>query len=176
MSFLASFQARIQALPFLKKPSLPRSEMLTLRPQRNPVIQWVPKPLPEGEEAEAARGGVVLTVPRREETPWGKWMTRLLSLPNTKTIELDEFGGQVWEQCDGTRSVEQLVQFTCARYKLNRRQGEVSVVQFMRMLAQRRLVGFAPTSVAGRTETTVRKETPHVSYQRRSGKRARRRN
>ena len=70
-------------------------------------------------------------------------------MPDRKTIELDEFGAEVWELCDGTHSVEQLVKHTCGKYKLNRRQGEVSVVAFMRMLTQRRLIGFAPKKGKG---------------------------
>lgn len=121
--------------PFLnrKNSSLPRGEMLALRPLRNQAIAWEMK-------TDTETPGANLTVPRREDK-FGQIVSRIFQVPSTKTIELDEFGAAVWEKCDGRHSVEQLVVFTSSAYKLNRRQAEVSVVSFMRMLAQRRLIG-----------------------------------
>ena len=123
-----------QYFPFLNraKGALPRGEMLALRPLRSREIAWEMKPADETP-------GVQLTVPRRDDRI-GQILSRLFQIPATKTIELDEFGAAVWARCDGQHSVEQLVNFTCTAYKLNRRQAEVSVVTFMRMLAQRRLI------------------------------------
>ena len=91
-------------------------------------------------------------MPRRQDR-LGRLLGRVFPMPDRKTIELDEFGAEVWEMCDGAHSVEQLVTHTCGKYKLNRRQGEVSVVAFMKMLTQRRLIGF-PTKEG-------EKGTPH---------------
>ena len=144
-----------QYFPFLNRRngSLPRGEMLALRPLRNQAIAWQMK-----TDTEAP--GASLTVPRREDK-LGRIVSRIFQVPATKTIELDEFGAAVWEKCDGRHSVEQLVVFTSQAYKLNRRQAEVSVVSFMRMLAQRRLIGLE--------KDTAGKETAHVQ---RGGKRA----
>ncbi len=152
--------------PFLnrKNSSLPRGEMLALRPLRNQDIAWEMK-------AEDETPGANLTVPRREDK-FGQIVSRIFQVPSTKTIELDEFGAAVWEKCDGRHSVEQLVVFTSSAYKLNRRQAEVSVVSFMRMLAQRRLIGLETT------KPDTLKETAHVhrnSQQRTPVKRGRRR-
>lgn len=138
MSLLTKMQ---ESVPFLnrRRPSLPREEMLTLRPVRNPVVTWE---TPAPDEADERPAGVVLFVPRREDG-WGQWLARWLQVPSGKKIELDEFGGEVWEMCDGSHTVDQLVRHTGEKYKLNRRQSEISVVAFMRMLAQRRLIGFA---------------------------------
>ena len=130
-----------QYFPFLNraKGSLPRSEMLALRPLRTASVAW------EAKAEDSETPGVQITVPRRDDK-MGQLLSRLFQIPSTKTIELDEFGAAVWEKCDGKHSVEQLVTFTAAAYKLNRRQAEVSVVSFMRMLAQRRLIGLGSTS------------------------------
>ena len=142
-----------QYFPFLNrtKGSLPRGEMLALRPVRTASVAWEPKADPDAP-------GVQITVPRREDK-MGQMISRLFQIPATKTIELDEFGAAVWEKCDGRHSVEQLVTFTATAYKLNRRQAEVSVVSFMRMLAQRRLIGLGTS-----TNNTggIGKETEHV--------------
>ncbi len=132
---------------------MPRERLLALRPARAGEVTWERKP----EDAPAP--GAALTVPRREQG-LRRVVARVLKVPATRTIELDEFGAKIWEQCDGTSTVEQLVQFTCREYTLNRRQGEVSVVAFMRMLAQRGLIGFpAGGSILGGRETI--KETAH---------------
>ncbi len=125
---------------------MPRERLLALRPARAGEVSWELKP------DDSPAPGAALTVPRREEG-LRRVLARVLQVPNTRTIELDEFGTKIWEQCDGTRTVEQLVQFTCREYTLNRRQGEVSVVAFMRMLAQRGLIGFpAGGSILGGKE------------------------
>ena len=154
--------------PFLnrKNSSLPRGEMLALRPLRTASVAWEVKP----EDSEAP--GVQITVPRRDDK-MGQILSRLFQIPATKTIELDEFGAAVWEKCDGRHSVEQLVTFTATAYKLNRRQAEVSVVSFMRMLAQRRLIGLDKSTSSASRE----KGTAHVhrsSRARTSSKRGRR--
>jgi len=130
-----------ESIPFLarEKGSLPRGEMLNLKPLRSREILWEMKP-------EDETPGAKLTVPRRDDRV-GQLLSRIFRVPATKTIELDEFGAQVWSRCDGAHSVEQLIHFTCATYKLNRRQGEVSVITFMRMLAQRRLIGLQPSGI-----------------------------
>ena len=132
LDFLKSLQ---QAIPFLDrgKPGLPRGEMLGLKPLRNREVKWELS----GEETPIAK----LTVPRRDDRT-GQLLSWIFKIPQSRTIELDEFGAQVWERCDGQHSVEQLIKHTCDTYKLNRRQGEVSVLTFMKMLAQRRLIGF----------------------------------
>lgn len=143
-----------QYFPFLNraKGALPRGEMLALRPLRNALVAWERKP---GSEETP---GVQLTVPRREDK-LGQLLGRLFQVPSTKTIELDEFGAAVWEKCDGKHSVEQLVVFTASAYKLNRRQAEVSVVSFMRMLAQRRLIGLDKSTSS--TQNIAGKGTAH---------------
>ena len=133
-------------LPLGRKPTLPRGETLALRPVRNRAVTWQ---RPEEPEPGAA---LRLTVPRRQDR-LGRLLGRVFPMPDHKTIELDDFGADIWERCDGAQSMEQLVAHTCRKYKLSRRQGEVSVVAFMKMLTQRRLIGFA----------IKEKGTPHVS-------------
>ncbi len=144
-----------RSIPFLDrgKGSLPRGEILALKPIRSREVAWEMKA--DSEDAAGAK----LTVPRREDRT-GQLLSWLFKIPASRTIELDEFGAQVWSRCDGQHSVEQLIKFTCETYKLNRRQGEVSVVTFMKMLAQRRLIGFPQGTPPGKQ--TEGKGTRHV--------------
>lgn len=132
-----------------RKPALPREQSLALKPIRNPAVKWErtlgKENREEDEEKEGEEDGgagqVVLRVPLKTGG-LSRLMTRWLSMPGSKTIELDEFGGAVWEMCDGRHTVEQFISHTCKTYQLNRRQAEVSVLAFMRMLMERRLIGF----------------------------------
>ncbi len=132
MSLIASIQKYV---PLGRKPTLPRGETLALKPVRNPVVTWE---RPEGEDAPALH----LRIPRRQDRV-GALLGRWLPVPTHKTIELDESGAALWERCDGAHTVERLVAHVSQTYKMNRRQAEVTVIAFLKMLAQRRLIGFA---------------------------------
>ena len=150
MSLIGTLQ---RYMPLGRKPTLPRGETLALRPVRATVVTW------ERNSDDEAGGSARLTVPRRQDR-LGRLLGRVFPVPAHKIIELDEFGAEVWEMCDGQHSVEQLVTHTCGKYKLNRRQGEVSVVAFMKMLAQRRLVGFLTKESAKEKERTYGNDRP----------------
>ena len=54
-----------------------------------------------------------------------RMMARWLRAPTERKVELDEVGGFVWELCDGSHTVEIVVQKTSKQYKMNRREAEV---------------------------------------------------
>ena len=111
-----------------------RAEVLGARPVRNPLITWSREVRDEDRPAL-----MLLQVPRRSDR-WGNVLARIFQLPESRKIELDEMGSDVWEMCDGTLTVDALTRAVCAKYHLNRRQGEASVTAYMRMLAERRLL------------------------------------
>ncbi len=113
--------------------------MLESRPARNELLAW--------EDTED--GEVRITVTRQET-----WKTRLLSkvfyIPEKRTITLDEVGAQVWQMCDGRTSVAQMIEGLRDRYKLDRKEAEVSLLSYLKTLGQKRFVGFLVEG-AGRT-------------------------
>ena len=114
-----------------KKPRLTREAMLESRPARNELLEW--------EKTEA--GEVRITVTRQET-----WKTRLLSklfyIPEKRTITLDEVGAQVWQMCDGRNSVADMIEGLRDRYKLDRKEAEVSLLSYLKTLGQKRFIGF----------------------------------
>ena len=60
-----------------------------------------------------------------------------------KQIKLDAVGSFVVRQIDGRRNVFAIVEALIGRYKLNRREAELSCVEFLRSLAQRRAISIA---------------------------------
>ncbi len=105
--------------------------MLNSRPARNQAVEW--------ERTE--RGEVRITVTRQDN-----WKIRLLAklfyIPRKRSITLDEVGTEVWQMCNGHTSVRQMIETLSARHQLNRKEAEVSLLEYLKTLAQRRFVGF----------------------------------
>ncbi|SVC16227.1 uncharacterized protein METZ01_LOCUS269081 [marine metagenome] len=114
-----------------KKPRLTREAMLNSRPARNELLTW------ETNETGEAQ----ITVARSES-----WKTRILSkvfyIPLERTITLDSVGTDVWNMCDGDTSVSAMIQGLQDRYKLDRKEAEVSLLSYLKTLGQKNFVGF----------------------------------
>lgn len=148
-----------------KKPTVSRAEVMASRPVRNSQVVWervppsgIAKP-DEGEAAASARADVMLLkIPRRKDK-MGNVIARVFKLPDYRKLELDEIGSDVWEMCDGETTVEVLTKAVCAKWQMNRRQGETSVTAYLRMLAERRLIAVRTGSKAGVKAGTAKNKT-----------------
>lgn len=105
--------------------------MMNSRPARNDLLEW----------SKTESGEVQIKVTRQET-----WKTRLLSkvfyIPEQRTITLDEVGTEVWQMCDGHTSVTAMIELLRQRYKLDRKEAEVSLLSYLKTLGQKRFVGF----------------------------------
>ncbi len=105
--------------------------MLNSRPARNDLLQW------DKTESGEAR----ITVTRIDS-----WKVRLLSklfyVPRKRTITLDEVGTEIWQMCNGRTSVGQMIEELRVKYKLDRKEAEVSLLQYLKTLGEKRFVGF----------------------------------
>lgn len=105
--------------------------MMNSRPARNDLLKW--------EKTETGEAQIKVT---RQKT----WKTRLLSkvfyIPETRTITLDEVGTEVWQMCDGQTSVSTMIEKLRERYKLDRKEAEVSLLSYLKTLGQKSFVGF----------------------------------
>ena len=117
-----------------RKPRLSREQALAARPLRLPSARF-----------EESSTGARLKVPMRAPK-WGGW---LLRFPDgaTKTFELDSVGVFVWECCDGSTSVKQIILRLAKRYELNLREAEVSSLAFLQLLAKKGLIGMQVENV-----------------------------
>jgi hypothetical protein len=124
----------------LKQPDagLSREQAMAAWPVRNPALT----------SRTNEEGIVGVDLPRRKDMV-GRMLGYLFSVPDSKPIVLDEVGSFVWARCDGEHTVNELVTALCEEYKLNRREAEVSLTQFLQMLGKRGMVAFAvPREVA----------------------------
>ena len=111
---------------------LTREQSLSSIPIRNELIE-----VERGDDGE-----VRLVIPRREDW-WVRTATRFFYVPKKRRITLDEIGSVVWDLCDGKNHVRDIIRALAERYKLHRKEAEVSVVAYLRMLAKRRLIAVA---------------------------------
>ncbi len=111
-------------------PHLDRETSLHARPVLNRLVK-----VECGDD-----GNVVLLVPRPDNW-WVRWVSSSFKLPAYKRVALDELGSFVIEHCDGAHSVRDVVDKFAKKYRLNRREAEVSMNTFLRDLARRSIIG-----------------------------------
>ena len=131
-----------------RKSTVTRTQQLNAMPIRNPAVLW--------ERGEGVNEGLALLKIPRKRGRWADWTAKMMRLPDYRKLELDEIGTDVWTLCDGQQTIEQVIGVVVAKYKLNRRQSEASVLAYLKMLAERRLVAVRAGDGAAQTKTTKR--------------------
>ena len=93
---------------------------------------------------EDAKGTITLVVPFKA-SPLVDRLSRWLGTTSggERKVELDEVGSFVWRMCDGRTTVREMIPRLADRYKMNRKEAEVSLTTFLRTLAGKRLVAVA---------------------------------
>ncbi len=87
------------------------------------------------------KGEVVIVIPHNPG-PLKRLLARVLGIPLVdKRVELDEPGTFVWDLCDGKSDIASIVARLAKRYKLERKEAEVSVLRYLEQLTKRRFIG-----------------------------------
>ncbi len=125
-------QRILRRVPFVRKkqPQLTKEQAMAVKPVINPVLTWNVN----------ENGEVSITIPVRNDRT-GRILGRLFGTPKSKQLVLDEVGSSVWQMCDGQHGVGLIISELCKKYKLNKREAEASVTMYLKMLAERNLVG-----------------------------------
>lgn len=113
-----------------RKQILSREQSLAAKPIRN-------------ENLAVSRdddGNVVLTITRKKNW-WANLLAKMLHMPDKKKVALDEIGTAVWDKCDGKHTVEAIISDFAQKYKLNRREAELSMFAYLRELTRRGFIG-----------------------------------
>ena len=122
---------------FKKKPeaySISRSQALAHTPVKSLQIT----------EVRLETGEVLIEYPLSVR-PWIAAVARRLggkqNVVQTKKLQLDALGTSVWDLVDGNRSVKRIVKIFAETHRLENREAEISVTQFIRELGRRGLIG-----------------------------------
>lgn len=118
-----------------EKPRQPisREASLQSRPVRNPAVR-----------AEKAEGGGLVLHAKVEHRGFGRALARVFRVKDLeKRFTLDELGAFVWEMCDGETTVRTLINRFASEFKLNRKEAEVSMVEYLKTLAKKGIIGIA---------------------------------
>ena len=86
---------------------------------------------------EQEDGRVVIRLP---PPPRPGLLGRLLRPVPGKQLRLDELGSFVVRQIDGETNVSRIIESFVAQYRTNRREAELSMVEFLKSLARRRVI------------------------------------
>jgi hypothetical protein len=113
-----------------RKTPLDREDALAARPVLNRLVKV----------ERDAEGKVILQVPRRDNA-LVRTVTRWFQVPPYKKVALDELGTFVIELCDGEQAVRDIVDKLGRRFRLSRREAELSTTAFLRTLARRSIIG-----------------------------------
>jgi hypothetical protein len=136
-----------------KKPGAPapsKVEVLRARPLRNPAVTWGPD----------KTGDMVIHVPL-EKKGWSTRMGRFFPAPDTRHILLDDIGADVWELCDGENTIDAIRRQISAKYQLNHKEAEASLIVHLQQLAKRKLI----VALTGTEEEPVPVEAPSKPLQ-----------
>jgi len=130
---LLSLGSRLLEQFGLKRPRSPltREQAFEARPVRNPSLKWR---LNDDDDVE-------VVIPRRSDR-LGRVLGFLFYVPESRPLVLDEVGSRVWQLCDGERTVEEIIATLRDEYKLDRREVEVSLTEYLRSLGKRGMIGF----------------------------------
>lgn len=120
------------------RPTLTREQSMAARPVRNPSLEWS---LNDDDEA-------TINIPRRKDTQ-GRFLAWMFFIPESRPLSLDAVGTFVWENCNGENSVSDLIDLMAKEYNVARKEVEVSLIEYLKRLGQRGMVGFlVPREIA----------------------------
>jgi hypothetical protein len=116
------------------KPNLSRFEALGCVPVKTRHLR----------EERLASGDVMILYPVTVR-PWmakiARWLGAAHAPPHTGKLQLDLLGSTVWAMLDGHSSIRKIAAMLAEEHRLEPREAEVAVTQFVRELGRRGLIG-----------------------------------
>ncbi len=115
-----------------QKPTLPPEKGMAAVPMRN-----------QAAEIQSQNDRTILWLPARQRWWMNPPFNWLLQYRRRKGIELDNLGREVWDACDGNRSVENIVSDFANRHNLQFHEARIAVSKFLQSLMERNLIALA---------------------------------
>ena len=121
-----------------------RKKNKNIQQSRKAALKFKPVKNIQIAEERMQSGEIVIHYPVTMR-PWIAGLVKRFGGPHdriqTKPLQLDKLGTDVWELIDGNRSVHRIIEVFAETHRLQVREAEVAVSQFIRQLGQRGLIG-----------------------------------
>jgi len=118
----------------MKPAQLSRTDALCCIPIRNPMVV----------ESRMDSGEILLSYTETLK-PWFAGILRRMNkaseIRRTRKLQLDILGTGVWDLVDGKSTVMEIINSFAGIHQLYHKEAEVSVIQFLRELGRREIVG-----------------------------------
>jgi hypothetical protein len=85
-------------------------------------------------------GTTLVSIPLRRPGWMVPPLSWLLPFSSHRRIELDTVGSEVLEMCDGSRTVERIIEDFASKEKLSFREAQLSVTQFLQQMSHRGMI------------------------------------
>lgn len=92
-------------------------------------------------EEKKENGEITLTVEGDTRSLPGKIMIHVFGLPRKREIILDRRGSFIWNCCNGSVTVGEMIDRFSREFSVNRKESEVSIMHFIKSLAKKGLAG-----------------------------------
>ena len=121
-----------------------RKKQKDVRVDRAEAFKFIPVKNVQITEEPLGSGEIIIRYPVTLR-PWIAGIVKRFSGSKaelqSKPLQLDQLGTEVWGLIDGNRSVRRIIEIFAETHQLQIREAEVAVSQFIRMLGQRGLIG-----------------------------------
>ncbi len=122
--------------------------------RREDAMAATPVHLPVAGIRERNNGGIEITVEFQRPQSWRRWLG--VSGTMKKTFGLDRLGREVYDLCDGKRSVREVIEAFAETHRISRTEAELAVTRFMRVLVSKGILGMSVPRRAGAPPGTPR--------------------
>jgi len=92
-------------------------------------------------EDKKENGEIALTVEGDTHSLLARIMIHVFGLPRKKEIILDSRGSFIWDCCNGSVTVGEMIERFSEKFNVNRKESEVSIMHFIKSLAKKGLAG-----------------------------------
>ena len=121
-----------------------RKKRNNIQVDRTAAFKFTPVKNIQITEERLESGEIIIRYPITMR-PWIASLAKRFGGPHdriqTKPLQLDKLGTEVWELIDGNRSVGRIIEVFAETHRLQNREAEVAVSQFIRQLGQLGLIG-----------------------------------
>ena len=97
----------------------------------------------EGVDCERNEEGEIEITIRLRPGRRTRILSTILPLARRRVISLDLLGSEVWEMCDGKNTVEAMIGKIAKGHKLNWKEAEISLLNYLKTLGKKGIIVFA---------------------------------